>query len=66
MFGFKINYNELPARFRKGSVLLREEDDSDRLGRVSKGKKPHTKVTLLHCDIIGDLFWQERPYILAE
>jgi hypothetical protein len=27
--------------------------------------KPKTKITLLHCDIIQDEFWDARPSILA-
>jgi len=29
-----------------------------------KGTKQQMRVTLLHCDIIGDEFWNERPYLL--
>jgi tRNA(His) guanylyltransferase len=64
MFGFDINYNDLPARFRKGSVFVRDVDDSSLPDRLSKGKTRRTKVELLHCDIIGEQFWTERPYIL--
>ena len=33
-----------------------------------KAKKARalTRVTVLHCDLIGDEFWRERPYILSE
>ncbi|KAI0649201.1 tRNAHis guanylyltransferase [Trametes meyenii] len=87
---FDINYNELPAQFRKGSVLVRSEvprgadeenevpPSSTFLGSTSpnttsaaqgKGKKKarvRTTIELLHCDIIGDEFWNARPNILAE
>ncbi|CDO74954.1 hypothetical protein BN946_scf184945.g26 [Trametes cinnabarina] len=93
---FGINYNELPARFRKGSVLVRTEvqeaieKDESIPGRPSpssesdthdrspaaievaikptkkKKAKVRTTVELLHCDIIGDDFWNSRPSILAD
>ncbi|KAJ2918134.1 hypothetical protein MD484_g2247, partial [Candolleomyces efflorescens] len=118
---FKINYNQLDARFRKGSILVREDVEEPRpslnqdglpkqssidaqthsppdpiadseasdtvtMGGTSasppseeqkknekkekKGKKakakPPTRVVLLHCDIIKDDFWNERPLLLAE
>ncbi|KZT73566.1 tRNAHis guanylyltransferase [Daedalea quercina L-15889] len=89
---FSINYNSLPARFRKGSILVREkvvpdktdvqalgaEGATDSPDAVSSGtpgptsgkpaKKPKVQFTteLLHCDIIGDEFWEQRPYLLAE
>ncbi|KAI0710215.1 tRNAHis guanylyltransferase [Earliella scabrosa] len=79
---FDINYNELPARFRKGSVLVREEvaqtgDDAERTDgnaaappnrQQAQKKKPkiRTTVELYHCDIIGDEFWNARPNILAD
>ena len=30
-----------------------------------RGGRAKTGVAVLHCDIIGDEFWAERPYILA-
>ena len=29
-----------------------------------KSTKQQMRVTLLHCDIIGEDFWNERPYLL--
>lgn len=122
---FEINYNQLDARFRKGSVLVREEDqsteqgqpnaqagpaqvgeylhplyychltlfqdsespptstdivgehstvDSDLKDKVERKKakkdkkkaKAVTRIVLLHCDVIRDDFWDERPSLLAE
>ncbi|KAH9838632.1 tRNAHis guanylyltransferase-domain-containing protein [Rhodofomes roseus] len=89
---FSINYNSLPARFRKGSVLVREQVMPEKavlLAPAAEGaastpdvegqgipqpstrkppKKPKAQYTveLLHCDIIGDEFWDQRPYLLAE
>ncbi|KAA1467192.1 tRNAHis guanylyltransferase [Dentipellis sp. KUC8613] len=85
---FGINYNILPERFRKGSVLVREEnyepstdvassaEDSNhptpetkviQRTKVKKSKKARarTHVVLYHCDIIGDAFWNERPWLLC-
>lgn len=112
---FGINYTKLPERFRKGSVLVREEVgppssytrgvrltlsyqvtssetadgearltervDSLALGergiatpsagepvscKPAKAKKPkiRTEIKLYHCDLIEDLFWEARPYLL--
>ncbi|KAF6764247.1 Thg1 C terminal domain-containing protein [Ephemerocybe angulata] len=108
---FKINYNQLDARYRKGSILVREEEpevpeaqsEARSEGQVrapegpttetmtvstdatpssvvltepaqpkekknkkaSKKAKPATLIVLLHCDIIKDDFWNERPTLLA-
>jgi tRNA(His) guanylyltransferase len=29
-----------------------------------KERQGSTRITLLHCDIIGDEFWEQRPYLL--
>ncbi|KAL7279142.1 hypothetical protein ACG7TL_006982 [Trametes sanguinea] len=85
---FGINYNELSARYRKGSVLVRTEvpepeavetqpsetnsQDQTSIPVVSdqgsrkKKSKPRTIIELLHCDIIGNDFWNSRPNILAD
>lgn len=74
---FNINYNTLPARYRKGSVLVREapqeETSPPKEGQgqpVRKAKKirPYEgtsgEVTVLHEDIIKDGFWKDRPWLL--
>jgi len=89
---FQINYNDIDERYRKGSVLIREEiadsnleavvapaadetpgkggnstSEPNQEGKKKKpkcGTKPKTKITLLHCDIIKDEFWQMQPSIL--
>ncbi|KIZ00415.1 tRNA(His) guanylyltransferase [Monoraphidium neglectum] len=63
---FGINYNELPEQFRKGSVVVRRRervvvkhrDDGTPVERERPG------LAVLHCDIIGERFWQEHPDIL--
>ncbi|KIM53013.1 hypothetical protein SCLCIDRAFT_18061 [Scleroderma citrinum Foug A] len=52
---FNMNYNDVSPRFKKGSIIIRQV----------RGGKAKTHVAVLHCDIIGDEFWAERPYILA-
>jgi len=69
---FEINYNALPERFRKGSVLVRDEVPEGEcspaqrrtLDATNKVGKVKTHVTLMHCDIIGDAFWADRPHLL--
>ncbi|TCD65247.1 tRNA-His guanylyltransferase [Steccherinum ochraceum] len=56
---FEINYNKLPDRHRKGSILVREQ-----IASAQGHNKPSTEIVLLHCDIIKDDFWQARPYLL--
>ncbi|XP_058099565.1 tRNA(His) guanylyltransferase 1-like isoform X1 [Magnolia sinica] len=65
---FNINYNMLPAIFRKGSCVFRAKveeitkltDDGDPVKRYRK------KVIVDHCDIIGPSFWNEHPDILGK
>lgn len=64
---FGVNYNSLPEQFKKGSVVVRAREPvveaaaSD--GRPVERVRPVVKV--LHCDIIGQEFWDEHgPRIL--
>ncbi|KAH9930057.1 Thg1 C terminal domain-containing protein [Fomitopsis serialis] len=81
---FGTNYNNLPARYRKGSILVREQVVPDASTLLAPGPeraagspdvensispeltKAQFTVELLHGDIIGDEFWDQRPYLLAE
>ncbi|KAK9811954.1 hypothetical protein WJX73_002862 [Symbiochloris irregularis] len=58
---FKINYNELPARFRKGSVVFWKPPTS--LDPSSRSQKHALMVQ--HEDIIKDAFWEQYPHILS-
>ena len=59
---FGINYNDIPARFRKGSVIIRRTQ----LVNKANGATKHKSVpTVLHVDIIKDQFWDENPEVLA-
>lgn len=78
---FKINYNEEEAMFRKGTVVYRAYDDvgevkngADRMGEGEKSKtqlekekkrKKKARIAVEHVDIIGDGFWEARPWILG-
>lgn len=52
---FAINYDKLPAFFRKGTTLVWAPLlDPNRT-------KPRTELRTLHIDIIGDTFWTPCP-----
>jgi tRNA(His) guanylyltransferase len=58
---FQINYNNLPAMFRRGTILIRkparlETDRSKDQGAVQES----------HEDLIAPAFWQEHAWILEE
>jgi tRNA(His) guanylyltransferase len=55
---FGINYNNLDASFRKGSVIYRrlKQTEFSEKGLVGRRKKG-TELTVEHCDVIGDEFW---------
>jgi tRNA(His) guanylyltransferase len=70
---FSINYNDLPAIFRKGSLLIwkdveetflkccRTKADETVMERpVQRSRK---NVFTVHVDIIGDEFWKEHQLI---
>ncbi|KAK7499403.1 hypothetical protein BaRGS_00009378 [Batillaria attramentaria] len=75
---FKINYNNLPELYRKGTILLRCKDSEPdatttptRTGRQMTlvGNHIHTKARpstiVLHTDLIGAKFWEDHPEILG-
>ena len=69
---FDINYNHLPARFRKGSTIVRNDPSSmlELEGQITKTKrKPYEgtvgDLVVLHEDLIKDAFWADRPWLLA-
>ncbi|KAI8055338.1 putative tRNA guanylyltransferase-like protein [Syncephalis plumigaleata] len=63
---FNVNYNTLPAIYRKGSILVWERENIEVM--TPKGE-PTTRVKkvirLRHEDMIGDNFWISRPEILG-
>ncbi|KAJ2369477.1 tRNA-histidine guanylyltransferase 1-like [Coemansia sp. RSA 2607] len=65
LYGFDMNYNNELEIFKKGSVLVRDKvlvDVVDSQDAVVKREK--IVVSIKHCDIIRDKFWQEHPEIL--
>ncbi|XP_010577298.1 PREDICTED: probable tRNA(His) guanylyltransferase [Haliaeetus leucocephalus] len=73
---FNINYNNEPLMYRKGTVLIWQKTNEVVTKKIKLPKeaeekevevtRTRTKVVPLHCDIIGDQFWEEYPEILAE
>eukprot|EP00116_Pleurobrachia_bachei_P008513 sb/3468775/ len=56
---FGLNYNDEPAVYRKGSTIVW-------ISTVDEETKRKKKVLeVLHCDIIGDKFWEERPELIV-
>ncbi|XP_028668506.1 probable tRNA(His) guanylyltransferase isoform X3 [Erpetoichthys calabaricus] len=73
---FSINYNNEPLMYRKGTVLVWTKEVETRTKNAKgsgeeKGndivvEKSVKKATPLHCDLIGDKFWEEHPDILMD
>ena len=66
-----LNYNKEEEIFKKGSILIAADEESPENLMTwetenSEEKKHLMKrpISLLHCDVIGDKFWNERPSIL--
>jgi tRNA(His) guanylyltransferase len=65
---FGINYNTLPAVFRKGSCIFKEEVE-EVVKCTEAGdpiKRRRRKIVVQHCDIIGKNLWDEHPYLLSD
>lgn len=66
---FGINYNNEPEVFRKGTVLVQNKR-SKRTHKHSESNptepegRDYQHITEFNCDIIGDRFWMEHPYVL--
>ncbi|KAL8212140.1 UNVERIFIED_CONTAM: tRNA-histidine guanylyltransferase 1-like [Gekko kuhli] len=73
---FNINYNNEPLMYRKGTVLVWQKVNQVIRKKIKIPKETEEKeveVTRvkntpvpLHCDIIGDQFWDQYPEILAD
>ncbi|XP_076460784.1 putative tRNA(His) guanylyltransferase isoform X2 [Babylonia areolata] len=73
---FNTNYNNLPALYRKGTILIRPTTNSPPAegtacesqtvpeGATSNTKADHSSV-ILHTDLIGQQFWDNYPHILG-
>ncbi|KAI7835414.1 hypothetical protein COHA_010688 [Chlorella ohadii] len=63
---FGLNYSTLPERFRKGSVVVRQRVMHVKTTADGRTKeKERLEPCVLHCDIIRDAFWKERPHLMA-
>lgn len=67
MFAHGTNYNDLPARHRKGSLLVRAGSAA---GGGTPPDPPPRPVgeggwVVLHVDAIADAFWDARPELLG-
>jgi len=66
---FGINYNNEPALYRKGSIVMKKWMDINKVGDLEKPEAipQKTLVTItLHEDLIGDQFWNENDHLLRE
>lgn len=63
---FGLNYNNVDAMYRRGSIVLRAvvADTAARPDSGTNRKKPKRRITVLHRDLIGDEFWTLYPHIL--
>lgn len=57
---FGTNYNNLPAIFRKGTILLRKKVVSSKLRKSTQAIIP------FHEDMINEKFWTDHPEILTK
>uniref|UniRef100_A0A023G8U5 tRNA(His) guanylyltransferase n=1 Tax=Amblyomma triste TaxID=251400 RepID=A0A023G8U5_AMBTT len=68
---FQTNYNNLPALYRKGTVVIREPMDAELPEDGSKTRKNRKQakvyqITALNVDIIQKDFWSKYPHLLEE
>ncbi|MEE6478262.1 hypothetical protein FKM82_011796 [Ascaphus truei] len=73
---FNINYNTEPVIYRKGTVLVWQKVTEVTKKRIKlpneseekevEVSRRRTKTVPLHCDIIGDQFWEEHSEILSD
>jgi len=66
MMQYNLNYNNEPAIFRKGSVLLQDLEEVNVIdSRDGKEIKKQVRVVqTLHCDIIQNDFWNKYEKVL--
>eukprot|EP00850_Spirogloea_muscicola_P021639 SM000256S08693 [mRNA] locus=s256:70015:71834:- [translate_table: standard] len=67
---FGLNYNSLPAIFRKGSLVFRNIVEEVVKGAPEAPEappvsRPRWRTTIKHDDIIRSTFWDAHPHILA-
>ena len=66
-----INYNNESELFKKGSILVGGETEApesiEKWACSSSEEAKHLQkreISVLHCDVIGDKFWTDRPELL--
>ncbi|XP_034257458.1 probable tRNA(His) guanylyltransferase isoform X2 [Pantherophis guttatus] len=72
---FNINYNKEPEIYRKGTILIWKKVDEIIKKKIKTGEtdekemeetRMRNKPIPLHCDIIGNEFWEHNPQILLD
>ncbi|KAJ2858240.1 tRNA-histidine guanylyltransferase 1-like, partial [Coemansia erecta] len=64
---FNLNYNDEAEIFKRGSVLIRDKQIVDVPGPDGEpAKRTKTFVSILHCDIVKNKFWEQHPDILTD
>ena len=65
---YGINYNDLPAIFRKGSVIYRKKVPVEEIAK--RDGKPVTRLRSQsiteHVDVIRDAFWKENSHLIVD
>ncbi|PMD16417.1 tRNAHis guanylyltransferas-like protein Thg1 [Hyaloscypha hepaticicola] len=62
---FKINYNNEPEIYKKGSVVFRDIAQSKTQEENDRKRRAKARITVQHVDIIKDEFWERRPWLLS-
>ncbi|KAL0849293.1 hypothetical protein ABMA28_013618 [Loxostege sticticalis] len=57
---FNINYNNEPAIFRRGTLLIRKTTANEKLGKTTK------VIVDIHDDMLKDKFWKEHSVVLLD
>lgn len=62
----EIHRAQYPLPLTPANKVAREVASDVKDNEKGKPKRALTRVTVLHCDLIRDEFWKERPYIMSE
>ncbi|KAK9728187.1 tRNA-histidine guanylyltransferase 1-like [Basidiobolus ranarum] len=63
---YGINYSNLPAMYRRGSVLIRDKIEVKSINTSGKEvTRQKSTILIIHDDIIGSKFWKERKHLLS-
>lgn len=67
---FSREYDEEDALYRKGTVMYRDKLPNDGIeetkAAASESCKGPGNIAAEHVDMIGDAFWEQRPWILSK